>query len=248
MYRLLPILLLCLLPLRAAADCVILLHGLARTPASFWSMDMALTRAGYRVIRPAYPSTEAPIPALADSTLPDALAQCAPDTTHLVTHSMGGILLRTHVAAHGLPDHLGRVVMLGPPNHGSEIVDEFGDLWLFREFNGPAGAQLGTDGLTEDLPPVRFPLGVIAGSATVNPVFSTVIPGTDDGKVSVASTRMQGMADHRVVPVSHTFMANDPRVIVLTLSFLRDGEFAPTPNLSEAVMTLTGPMPEDPER
>ena len=134
---------------------------------------------------------------------------------------------------------LGRVVMLAPPNQGSEVVDVFGDMRFFSWLNGPASQQLGTDGVAPVLPQARYPLGVIAGSRSVNPLFSALIPGRDDGAVSVAATALKGMTDHITLPVIHSFLMNNPLVLYQVLWFLRQGAFARDVTLMDAVRALT---------
>ncbi|PTQ71313.1 esterase/lipase family protein [Celeribacter persicus] len=220
------------------ARCVILLHGLTRTDASMRIMEHALEAVGYKTVNQEYPSREAPVAILADAALRAARDGCAPDTApDVVTHSMGAILLRSFAADHPEMDW-GRVVMLGPPNHGSEIIDTFGDYAAFAAANGPAGLQLGTDGLPDSLPPLPFETGVIAGSQSINPVLSAVVEGEDDGKVSIESTKVDGMTAHLTLPVTHTFMAQNPRVIMQTISFLETGAFEPDLSAGEALRRL----------
>lgn len=224
---LIPLFLLFGQPAASAVDCVVLLHGLARTSLSMGFMATRLEIDGFRVVNKDYPSTSATIQTLAGVVLPEAIAECGPaDKIDFVTHSMGGLLVRQYLKENR-PDNLGRVVMMGPPNKGSPIVDEFKDEPGFEFWNGIAGTQLGTgpDSLPNKLGPVDFPLGVIAGSRSLLPLFAEDFKGPNDGKVSVESTKVDGMTDHITLPVTHTFMMNSPEVYDQVVAFLRNGRF-----------------------
>ena len=250
------ILIFCIWPFCAAADCVVLIHGLNRSDLSFVVMQKILQRHGYEVVVQSYPSTEADLFVLAEQTLPRAFDACEADIVHIVAHSIGAILVRiwlaqdrldvpvdqaglTGPAAQDRRVRLGRVVMLAPPNQGSEVVDVFGDMRFFSWLNGPVSQQLGTDGVAPVLPQARYPLGVIAGSRSVNPLFSALIPGRDDGAVSVAATALKGMTDHITLPVTHSFLMNNPLVLYQVLWFLRQDAFARDVTLMDAVRALT---------
>ncbi len=215
-------------PLPGGSEDVVLLHGLGRSGRAMRPLARELAAAGYRVHSLDYPSTSA-TPEELVAHLHREIARCCgwSGRIHFVTHSLGGILARAYLAEQ-TPPNLGRVVMLAPPNHGSEYVDVAGEWRLFELFLGPTATQLGTapTSLPNRLPGANFEVGVIAGTGSINPLGKAVIVGANDGTVSVASTQLGGMRDFLEMDVSHTFIMRNPEVARQTIAFLRDGRFA----------------------
>ncbi|UCC72827.1 MAG: alpha/beta hydrolase [Gemmatimonadota bacterium] len=212
-----------------AVDQVVLLHGLSRTDLSMIRMEKVLEDYGYEVVNVGYSSTQHSIEHLAAEELAPAVEACCAEPNgkvHFVTHSMGGIVLRYYLENHEL-ENLGRVVMLSPPNQGSEVADWVAESPLLQRILGPSAEQLGTgpESVPSQLGPVDFDLGIIAGNKTLNPLFSRMIPGADDGKVSVERTKVEGMSDFLVVPRSHTYIMMSDDVIAQVAYFLEHGEF-----------------------
>lgn len=216
-------------PAFSAPEEVTLLHGLCRTSRSMVKMANALTGAGFKVRNVNYLSRTASIQKLADDAIGKAVGDCQRDgavTIDFVTHSLGGILVRSYLARHSVPS-LGRVVMLAPPNQGSEIVDRLGRTFVFKWLNGPAGNELGTDphSAPNQLGPVNYPVGVIAGDRSINWINSLMIPGRNDGKVSIERAKVEGMNGYLVIHATHPFIMRNREAIRQTIQFLRTGAF-----------------------
>lgn len=212
-----------------AKECVVLLHGLARTANSMNPLMERLEREKFIVVNIDYPSRDYTIDKLSNIAIEAGLKQCrakATKTIHFVTHSLGGILVRYYMKKKTIPE-LKRVVMLGPPNQGSEVIDNLKDIPGFKFINGPAGSQLGTkiSDVPKSLGAVNFELGVIAGTKSINLILSTFLPNPDDGKVSVVSTKVEGMSDFIELPTTHPFMMRNEEVINQIVHFIKYGRF-----------------------
>jgi pimeloyl-ACP methyl ester carboxylesterase len=225
-------------------DCVVLLHGLNRSWRAMRPMAESLQLAGFTTANVDYPSQSGPVEEIAPLAVGTGLMECralGAERIHFVTHSIGGILLRYENEREPIAD-LGRVVMLGPPNQGSEVVDIAQDWPGMSLFGGSAGLQLGTDenSIPSQLGPVDFELGVIAGTGSINPWMSAMLPAADDGKVTVAATQVDGMDDFLVVGKSHRYITRSDIIFRNTESFLRTGRFLDTDkNASQACGSLS---------
>jgi hypothetical protein len=221
-----------------ARDTVVLLHGLGRTNLSMLRLAGALERDGYAVVSVSYSSRTRSIETLATEWLPAQLA-LIPTTNrvHFVTHSMGGIVLRAWLRDCGAPPNLGRVVMLAPPNAGSEIADALAGFAPYRWATGANGGRLGIG--ASALPRALGPwladaaeLGIIAGGRCANPLLGAIVPRPNDGKVSVAATHLAGERDHVVLPYSHTWLGWHGATIAQVRAFLHEGRFTREEKLS----------------
>ena len=210
-------------------ECVIVFHGLGRTHNSMSQVEQALLKEGYFVWNETYPSRLAPVEILSTKAIKSGLDYCQNNQArkyHFVTHSLGGILIRHYLQSNAI-ENLGKIVMLGPPNQGSEVADKLKDNYLYQKYTGPAGQEIGTDenSLPNRLKPIPGTIGIIAGNFSSDPWFSPIIPGEDDGKVSVMRARLKEMSDFIVVSSGHTFMMHDHYVIEQIKHFLRNGKF-----------------------
>ncbi len=210
-------------------ECVILLHGLARTSDSMQKLQTELSKIQYYVANIDYPSRKHSIVKLAEMAVKAGLDECSTNNAspvNFVTHSLGGILVRQYFSKHR-SDRVKRVVMLGPPNKGSEVVDNLKDMPGFDFITGPAGLQLGTgdNSVPVNLGPVNFEFGIIAGTQAIDIILSTYLPDPDDGKISVENTKVDGMCGFVTLPTSHLFMMRNNQAISEVINFLKDGKF-----------------------
>jgi pimeloyl-ACP methyl ester carboxylesterase len=215
------------IPDYAHCECVILLHGLARSDSSMEELEEALKKEKFNTVNVKYASRNYPIQVLAEKAISPAIESCGNENAiNFVTHSMGGILVRQYLFNHQVP-RLNHVVMLGPPNKGSEVVDKLREYPGFHFVNGHAGMQLGTGefSIPNKLGKANFDVGIIAGTRSINWILSLLIPNTDDGKVSIERTKLDGMNDHIKMPVTHPFMMKNQKVISQVIYYLKNGKF-----------------------
>lgn len=209
---------------------VVLLHGISRSSRIMLRLEKALTDEGYLVRNLDYPSVTYSLETLAELVVRDIQSDMMNEgqPLHFVGHSMGGILIRLILRDHR-PNNLGRVVMLATPNTGSPVADFMLRFRYYRRSFGPAGQQIGTDlnAIHHSLPSAEnYECGVIAGNRSKDPWFSWFLfRGPNDGKVSVENTKLDGMKDFTVLPISHSALPKNSKVIKLVQRFLKSGHF-----------------------
>ncbi len=205
---------------------VVLLHGLGRSNTSMWLLASRLEDAGYYVQRVEYSSLDQK-PDEILKEVSSQINQCCQNHTqsvHFVGHSLGGLMVRAYLQNYKV-DKLGRVVLLGTPNKGTEAADHFSNSWLM-DILGPTAKALGTDdkSFPKSLKAPYYPVGIIAGE--IKSKFNDpVIPGKDDGLVSVEATKIDGMTDFIIIETGHSRMRYDSEVAEQTIEFIKNGEF-----------------------
>jgi triacylglycerol esterase/lipase EstA (alpha/beta hydrolase family) len=192
-------------------------------------LEQHLKGLGYTTINLAYPSTTKSIEIIAETHLARAVQSCevgGAGKVHFVGHSLGGIIVRQYLQRNSVPAG-SRLVMLSPPNQGSELVDLLLQVPPYQWVTGPAGQEIGRgpEGVVHRLKPVDIEVGVIAGNRSLNLLFSAILDGANDGMVSVKSTMLPEMRDFIVVPSTHTFIMRNPLVMRQVAYFLKYGRF-----------------------
>jgi pimeloyl-ACP methyl ester carboxylesterase len=216
---------------------VIVLHGLIRSRKSMASLCKYLEKhGGYTVIDVSYPSTRRPMAEHAQSLARLIENLDGIDEISFVGHSMGNIVVRRYL--HDQIDkktgqlrekRIKRMVMLAPPNQGSQLATALANNGAYSAINGKPGQELGAKWkeLEKKLAVPPFEFGIVAGGRGNDRGYNPALPGDDDGTVRVESTHLKGEADFVLVPVLHSFIMNDGRVHESTLRFLKKGHFRP---------------------
>ena len=203
---------------------VILIHGLLQSSRCMTEMGVTIEKSGYTAVKFDYPSTQVSIPDAARFLDRMVKSLDGIDEINFVVHSMGGLVVRAYAMEYSDP-RIKRMVMLGTPNRGAELADITQQSWFLRTAAGPGARQLGTrsDGLIPKLPVPKFEFAVIAGSRGTATGWNPLIPGDDDGTVTVASTKLQGATDFNTVRATHSRLLWSEEAIAQTVSFLKDG-------------------------
>ncbi len=219
-------------PMRGHA--VLLLHGLADSRSVMEPLRNYLRKnSSLHVFNVSYPSTRQTIGDHARSLARIIENLEGIETISFVAHSMGNIVVRHYLAdgaggQRGRPDpRIRRMVMIGPPNHGSELATALADSRVFRGLMGKPGQELGSQWIWQerDLAVPQFEFGIIGGGFGNDGGLNPFVPGDDDGIVSVASTRLAGAADFAILPVLHAALPRHAKVQEYTLRFLTRGYF-----------------------
>lgn len=221
---------------------VIVIHGIVRSSKSFGKMRKRLESEGYRVFGFDYPSTRVGIPQSAEFLQKAVRSLEGIEEIDFVVHSMGGLIVRAYLAREQDP-RIRRMVMLGVPNNGARLADKLKKNPLYKLIYGPAGQQMVSDkdGFTRKLPIPRFDFAIIAGARGTLNGYNPLVPGDDDGTVSVSSARLPGAADFMTVKCLHSFLMSDADAIDATVRFLKSGRLRETGEPHAIPLAEAGP-------
>ena len=176
---------------------------------------------GFETLNLPYPSFRQPMDEIVDHVAREIGSSSK--RTHFVTHSMGGIVLRCLAKRH--PELVtGKVVMLAPPNQGSEIIDWLEESPLGRLSLGPGGMSLSTTRVPREVPPFEgeHDVSVIMGSKNLMPAFDFLLEGENDGVVTVAGGWVGGVKRLELVDADHTFIMGEKAVLERVAELLQN--------------------------
>lgn len=220
---------------------VIVVHGIIRSSKSFSKLKEKLEKENYLVFGFDYPSTRVSIPESAEYLKKSILSLNGVEEINFVVHSLGGLVVRSYLSKHQ-DKRIKRMVMMGVPNKGARMADKLQNNFLYEAIYGPAGQQMisGNKSFIATLPIPKFEFAIIAGARGNEKGFNPLVPGDDDGTVSVESTRLPGARDFITVKCAHSFLMNHTDVIDHTVRFLKHGRLRKEDKRE--------PIPEKPEK
>ena len=209
-------------------ECVILLHGFGDIKLSMSFLENECLKKGYTTYNLGYSTAGETISSLSEKILTAVIRKCRKkgfSKIHFVTHSMGGLIVRYYLQNNELPEG-SRIVMLSPPNKGTEVADFLKSNVLYKLFAGDVGQELCTDSkIIRNLKEINIEIGIIAGNKSYNPFFSEIIPGEDDGRISIENTKLENMTDFLIVNGSHLTIKHRQEVSEQMVYFLQNGKF-----------------------
>lgn len=208
---------------------IVLLHGLWNSSERMEKFESYFDEKGYQVLNIDYPSTKYPIGVLDAKFLKPAIEsiQAKKDQKiHFITHSLGGLVLR-HYLTHNVLPQIGQVVMMSPPNHGSQIADLLLKGSIAQKLAGPAAMELRTvnNDFFKKLGPINYNLGIIAGNKSYSSNTDRHLPGVDDGMVTISSMKLKGMKDFVILNEHHRGLTRNQKAMEQSEHFLRTGRF-----------------------
>jgi len=222
-------------------EVVVLLHGIGEPKWNMFGLEISLRKAGYRVANYQYPSLRKDLRNLARFIHQRLKADKIWEkhgTIHFVTHSMGGLVVRQYLAMYQSDiksGKLGQVVMLAPPNGGSEVADHFKHYLPYKWIMGPAGQELATTSIWQKQQAaidIYYNLGIIAGRiGWLYPIGQYMLRGPHDGRVTVEKTKLLGMKDHIVMVAAHSMISWQINVHRQVIFFLQNKNFDHTVNI-----------------
>jgi pimeloyl-ACP methyl ester carboxylesterase len=208
-------------------DYVVLLHGMAVNSLYMLRLEKALSKEGYQIINMDYPSRKSTISDISNMIFKklNLINKESNLKVHFVGFSMGCLVIRELLGKNELPN-VGNIVLIGPPNHGSQVSDFLVNNIFYKAFFGPAGQQLTTNfAKNNPFPSLQHTFGIIAGNVCLDPFSYFILPKENDGKITVESTKLEGMKDHIIIPISHTLMVFSNEVIKQVIYFLKYSHF-----------------------
>ncbi len=206
---------------------VLLVHGIARGPGTFGNLPQRLREQGFDAVAISYPSTRGSLESHANQIKRIIRRMPYGRKVSFVTHSMGALVVREMNTGNqhwrqGM--HVGRIVMIAPPNQGSAVAEFLKDNLLYRLLYGKAGQALVPSHVTKLAVP-DVPFAIIAGGKGDGKGYNPWLPGDDDGTVSVEESQWAGAADSLVLPGLHGFIAKSDAVVPPVVAFLATGRF-----------------------